>query len=84
MTLYNDLEIRILRIIPKRSSLCWDRSSAWLERLPVKEEVGGSSPLGPAYVGSVMESITAWTGGTYTLCLKNYKNGLSQRKVMFH
>jgi hypothetical protein len=26
----------------------WDRSSAWLERLPVKEEVGGSSPLGPA------------------------------------
>ncbi len=28
----------------------WDRSSAWLERLPVKEKVGGSSPLGPANI----------------------------------
>ncbi len=27
----------------------WDRSSAWLERLPVKEEVEGSSPFGPAH-----------------------------------
>lgn len=26
----------------------WDRSSAWLERLPVKEEVAGSNPVGPA------------------------------------
>ena len=26
----------------------WDRSSAWLERRPVKAKVGGSSPLGPA------------------------------------
>ncbi len=26
----------------------WDRSSAWLERLPVKEEVAGSSPVDPA------------------------------------
>lgn len=27
----------------------WDRSSAWLERLPVKEKVAGSNPVGPAH-----------------------------------
>ena len=45
----------------------WDRSSAWLERLPVKEEVGGSSPLGPALTflnDRQFISISAWTGGT--------------------
>ncbi len=26
----------------------WGRSSAWLERLPVTQEVEGSSPFGPA------------------------------------
>ena len=26
----------------------WDRSSVWLERRPVKPEVAGSSPVGPA------------------------------------
>lgn len=26
----------------------WGHSSIWLERFPVTEEVGGSSPLGPA------------------------------------
>lgn len=28
--------------------LGWGCSSAWLERFPVKKEVGGSSPLSPA------------------------------------
>jgi hypothetical protein len=26
----------------------WGRSSVWLERFPVTEEVAGSSPVGPA------------------------------------
>ena len=27
----------------------WDRSSVWLERLPVTQEVAGSSPVGPGF-----------------------------------
>jgi hypothetical protein len=30
----------------------WGRSSVWLERLPVTQEVEGSSPFGPAYANN--------------------------------
>lgn len=43
----------------------WDRSSAWLERLPVKEKVAGPNPVGPAILDFLLVSITAWNGGTY-------------------
>ncbi len=34
----------------KRGVLLWGRSSVWLERLPVTQEVEGSSPFGPATI----------------------------------
>ncbi|MEY3387023.1 MAG: hypothetical protein RIR53_1834 [Bacteroidota bacterium] len=37
------------RLGPHKAGI-WDRSSAWLERRPVKAEVAGSSPVGPAHV----------------------------------
>ncbi len=43
----------------------WDRSSAWLERLPVTQEVAGSSPVGPEFIKASPAPVCTGAGEVY-------------------